>query len=170
MLAMKHLVISSLLLALLTVAGCGFQLRGAANLPYDTLHIAAASTSTFATQMRRAVTSGSQTKVVNNPRDAQATLHVLGEAREKSILSLSGGGRVREYQLRYRVSYRVADKDNKELRAPTQILLHRDFSFNDTDTLSKESEEALLYRDMQTDAVNQLLRQLQTARATAATL
>jgi len=164
MLAMRNFFIGALLLVL---AGCGFQLRGAANLPYDTLHVAAAPTSTFATQLRRAVTSGSQTKVVNNPKDAQATLHVLGEAREKSILSLSAGGRVREYQLRYRVQYRVADKDNKELRAPTTILLHRDFSFNDTDTLSKESEEALLYRDMQTDAVNQLLRQLQATRAAA---
>ena len=165
--AMRTLLISTLLLTLFTVAGCGFQLRGAANLPYDTLHVAAAPSSTFATQLRRAVTSGSQTKVVDNPKEAQATLHVLGEAREKSILSLSGGGRVREYQLRYRVQYRVADKDNKELRAPTTILLHRDFSFNDTDTLSKEAEEALLYRDMQTDAVNQMLRQLQATRAAA---
>lgn len=164
---MKHLITSALLLALFTVAGCGFQLRGTANLPYDTLHVAAAPTSTFATQMRRAVASGSQTKVVDNPKDAQATLQVLAEAREKSILSLSGGGRVREYQLRYRVQYRVIDKDNKELRAPTTILLHRDFSFNDTDTLPKESEEARLYRDMQTDAVSQLLRQLQATRAAA---
>lgn len=161
---MKHVVISVILL---TLAGCGFQLRGAANLPYETLHVAAAPTSTFATQLRRAVTSGSQTKVVDNPKDANATLHVLSELREKTILSLSAGGRVREYQLIYRVSYRVADKDNKELRAPTQIRLHRDFSFNDQDTLSKESEEALLYRDMQTDAVNQLMRQLQATRAAA---
>ena len=77
---------------------------------------------------------------------------------------------MREFQLIYHVSYRVADKDNKELRAPTQIRLHRDFTFNDQDTLSKESEEALLYRDMQTDAVNQLMRQLQATRATAASL
>jgi len=154
----------------LTLAGCGFQLRGAANLPYETLHVAAAPTSTFATQLRRAVRSGSQTRVVGNAKEAQATLYVLDESREKTILSLSGGGRVREFQLTYRVQYRVADKDNKELRAPTQIRLHRDLSFNDTDTLSKESEEALLYRDMQTDAVNQLLRQLQATRATAASL
>ncbi len=152
---------------LFTLAGCGFQLRGAANLPYETLYVAAAPTSTFATQLRRAVASNSQTKIVDDPKEAQATLHVLSELREKAILSLSGGGRVREFQLRYRVSYRVADKDNKELRAPTQIYLHRDFSFNDQDTLSKESEEALLYRDMQTDAVNQLLRQLQATRAAA---
>ncbi len=157
----------TLLALALLLSSCGFQLRGAANLPYDTLHVAAAPTSTFATQFRRAVTTGSQTKVVDNPKDAQATLHVIGEAREKSILSLSGGGRVREYQLRYRVQYRVADRDNKELRAPTTIVLHRDFSFNDNDTLSKESEEALLYRDMQTDAVQQLLRQLQAVRPTA---
>ena len=163
-------MITPLLLALCVVAGCGFQLRGAANLPYETLHVAAAPTSTFATQLRRAVTSGSQTKVVDNPKEAHATLHVLAEAREKTILSLSGGGRVREFQFIYRVQYRLADKDNKELRAPTQIRLHRDFSFNDTDTLSKESEEALLYRDMQTDAVNQLMRQLQATRATAASL
>jgi len=157
-------MISTLLLAL---PGCGFHLRGAAVLPYETLHVSAAPTSIFATQLRRAVTSGSQTKVVDNPKEAQATLFVLSELRQKAILSLSGGGRVREFQLIYLVSYRVADKDNKELRAPTQIRLHRDFSFNDQDTLSKESEEALLYRDMQTDAVNQLLRQLQTTRAAA---
>jgi LPS-assembly lipoprotein len=164
MFAMRHLVIS---IWLLVLAGCGFQLRGAANLPYETLHVSAAPTSIFATQLRRAVASGSQTKVVDNPKEAQATLFVLEELREKVILSLSGGGRVREFQLRYRVSYRVADKDNKELRATTQILLRRDFSFNDQDTLSKESEEALLYRDMQTDAVNQLMRQLQATRAAA---
>jgi LPS-assembly lipoprotein len=164
MLAMKRFIISVILL---TLAGCGFQLRGAANLPYETLHIAAPPTSIFATQLRRAVASGSQTKVVDNPKDAQATLFVLSELREKAILSLSGGGRVREFQLIYRMSYRVADKDNKELRATTQIRLQRDFSFNDQDTLSKESEEALLYRDMQTDAVNQLMRQLQATRAAA---
>ena len=170
MFAMRHFSIATLLLTLFTVAGCGFQLRGAANLPYETLYVSAANTSAFATQLRRAVTSGSQTRVVDNPKEAQATLFVLSEQRQKAILSLSGGGRVREFQLIYLVSYRVADKDNKELRAPTQIRLHRDFSFNDSDTLSKESEEALLYRDMQTDAVNQLMRQLQATRATAASL
>lgn len=146
------------------LAACGFQLRGASEFPFETLYVAAAPTSTFATQLRRAVTAGSQTKIVDNPKEAQATLFLLNELREKVILSLSAGGRVREYQLRYRVSYRVADKDNKEMRTATEILLHRDFSFNDTDTLSKESEEALLFRDMQTDAVQQLMRQLQATK------
>jgi LPS-assembly lipoprotein len=147
------------------LAGCGFQLRGAANLPYDTLHVAAPKTSAFAVEFRRALGTGSKTRVVDDPKAAQATLQLINETREKVILSLSGGGRVREYQLRYRMAYRLVDKDNKELRPSTQIALQRDLSYNDTDTLSKESEEALLYRDMQSDAVSQLLRQLQTVRA-----
>ena len=156
---------ATLMLALLT--SCGFQLRGAASLPFDTLYIQAAPSSLFGNQLRRTITNGSQTKVVNNPKEAQATLQLLAEAREKTILSLSAGGRVREYQLRYRVSYRVVDRENRETVAPTEIALKRDFSFNDTDTLSKESEEALLFRDMQNDAVNQLMRQLQAARPAA---
>ena len=161
----------NLLLAALALLlnACGFQLRGTANLPYETLHVAAPNTSAVANEIRRSIAASSQTRVIDNPKEAPATRHLLGETREKFILSLSGGGRVREFQLRYRMTYRLMDKDNKELRPTTQILLHRDLSYNDADTLSKESEEALLYRDMQTDAVNQLLRQLQaTPQNTAA--
>ena len=170
-----HAMMRNLLLAALAtltaalLSACGFQLRGTANLPYDTLYVAAPYTSSFVNEFRRAVVSGSRTRVVDNPQAAHATLHVVAETREKLILSLSGGGRVREFQLRYRVTYRLVAQNNKELRPATQILLHRDLSYNDSDTLSKESEEALLYRDMQTDAVSQLLRQLQTApQSTAA--
>ena len=162
------LMMRNLLMAVATavlLSACGFQLRGAANLPYDTLHVATPKTSAFAVEFRRAITTGSQTRLVDNPKEAQATLQLINETREKVILSLSGGGRVREYQLRYRIVYRLVNKDNQQLRPATQIALQRDISYNDTDTLAKESEEALLYRDMQSDAVSQLLRQLQTTRA-----
>jgi LPS-assembly lipoprotein len=146
----------------LLLGACGFQLRGAANLPYETLHVAAPNSSSLAIELKRVLRAGSRTRLVDTPKEAQATLLLINEAREKVILSLSGGGRVREFQLRYRMAYRVVDKDNRELRPATQIALQRDISYNDTDTLAKESEEALLYRDMQSDAVAQVLRQLQT--------
>jgi LPS-assembly lipoprotein len=162
--AMPRLLVT-LAATLALLSGCGFHLRGTASLPYETLHVAAPKSSAFAIELRRAVKAGTKTRIVDEPKEAQATLQLVGEAREKIILSLSGGGRVREYQLRYRMVYRLVDPDNKELRPATQIALHRDLSYNDADTLSKESEEALLYRDMQSDAVNQLLRHLQAARA-----
>lgn len=156
----------ALCVATLTLlAACGFHLRGTANLPFETLHVAAAKTSAFAIEFRRSVNAVTKTRIVDDPKAAQATLQLVNEAREKVIVSLSGGGRVREFQLRYRMVYRLVDKSGKELRPATQIALHRDVSYNDADTLSKESEEALLFRDMQSDAVNQLLRQLQAVRA-----
>jgi len=152
------------LLCALLLAGCGFQLRGAATLPYESLYVQAPVGSQFAVQFRRLITAGGGTRVVDNPKDAAATLILVNELREKSILSLSGAGRVSEYQLRYRMSYRLIDKGAAETIPMTEIVLTRDFSFSDTETLSKASAEALLFRDMQNDAVQQLVRRLQIAR------
>ncbi len=148
----------------LLLAGCGFQLRGTAQLPFETLHVQSPTGSQFAAQVRRIVAAGSRTKIVDSAKEAEATLIVINELREKSILSLSGAGRVREFQLRYRVSYRMLDNKAVETIPTTEIALTRDFSFNDQDTLSKESEENLLFRDMQNDAVQQLVRRLQVAK------
>ena len=152
------------LLFTLILAGCGFQLRGAANLPFDTLYVQAPVGSQFGTQLKRLVTAGSNTRIVDTAKGADATLVLVNELREKNILSLSGGGRVREYQLRYRMSYRLIDKNAVEILPTSEILLVRDLSYSDSDTLSKEAEEALLFRDMQSDAVQQLLRRLRVAK------
>jgi LPS-assembly lipoprotein len=153
-----------LLLCTLLLASCGFQLRSAANLPFETLYVQAPTGSQFANQFRRVVAAGSATRMVDDPKSAEATLVLVQELREKNILSLSSTGRVREFQLRYRMSYRLLDKNAVETLPVSEIVLTREFSFNDQDTLSKESEEALLFRDMQTDAVQQLVRRLQAAK------
>ena len=156
-----------LLAAVVLLSGCGFHLRGAADLPFKSLYVQAPPTSLFGTQLKRVIVSSSQTEVVEEPKGAEAILQVLDERREKEILSLSGAGRVREFQLRYRVRYRVVDQKQRELVPTSEIVLRRDFSFNDQEALSKESEEALLFRDMQTDAVQQLLRRLQATKLAA---
>ena len=157
-----------LVAASLTLAACGFQLRGTASLPFDTVYVQAPPTSQFAIQLKRVIASGSKTRVVERAADAQVLLHVQNEQREKQVLSLSGGGRVREYLLRYRISYRLTDgKGAQEYVGASEIVLQRDFSYNDAEALAKEAEEALLYRDMQNDAVQQLVRRLQAARLAA---
>ncbi len=153
-----------ILAAALLLSGCGFHLRGPADLPFDTLFVQAPPTSQFATQLKRAVSAGSQTRITDTQKAAAATLHILAEAREKEILSLSTGGRVSEFRLRYRVSFRLLDSKNIDLIPSSQIVLHRDFAFNDQQVLAKEAEEALLFRDMQSDAVHQLVRRLQAAK------
>jgi LPS-assembly lipoprotein len=157
-----------LVAASLLLAACGFQLRGAASLPFDTVYVQAPPTSQFAIHLKRVIASGSKARVVERPADAQVLLHVQSEQREKQVLSLSGGGRVREYLLRYRVTYRLTDnKSAQEYVGASEIVLQRDLSYNDSEALAKEAEEALLYRDMQNDAVQQLVRRLQAAKLTA---
>lgn len=152
------------LLFTLLLASCGFQLRGAANLPFDTLYVQAPASSQFANQFRRMVTSGSTTRVIDNAKSAEATFVLVSERREKTILSLSSTGRVSEYQLRYLLSYRVIDRNSIEIIPVTEIALKRDLSYSDAELLSKEAEDALLYRDMQNDALQQLLRRLQLTK------
>ncbi len=142
---------------------CGFQLRGEAKLPFDTMYVAGSPV--FSNQIARAIRAGSTTRVVADKKDAEVTLQITNELNERVILSLSGTtGRVREVQLRYRISYRVTDRENRELLPTTEVQLKRDLSYNDTDVLGKEQEEQLLYRDMRNDAVQQVVRRLQVAR------
>jgi LPS-assembly lipoprotein len=80
--------------------------------------------------------------------------------REKNIVGMTSTGQVREFQLLLRVKFRVRTLQGVELIAPTEVVLQRDISFNETAVLAKESEEILLYRDMQSDLVQQLLRRV----------
>jgi len=150
------------------LSSCGFQLRGSATLPFNTLYVEAPRSSLFATQLRRVIGSGSATRITNTSAEADATIQVIAELREKEVLSLSAGGRVREYQLRYRVRYVVLDREKKAIVEPSEIILRRDYSFNDQNQLPGEGEEVLLFRDMQIDAVQQVLRRLQAATRVAA--
>ncbi len=155
-----------LLIFIMLLAACGFQLRSEANLPFNTLYVQAPAGSQFANQFRRVVSSGSSTRIIDNAKGAEATLILVSERREKNILSLSGTGRVSEYQLRYIMSYRVIDVNAVEIIPVTEIALRRDLSYSDAELLSKEAEDALLFRDMQNDAVQQLLRRLQLTKLT----
>ncbi len=145
------------------LAGCGFQLRGAARLPFSSLHVQLSPGTLLGQEIRRALRA-SDVRIEETPATAEATLIILSELREKQILSLGGQGRVREFQLRYRLAYQVTGPKASIIAPPSEIVLKRDISFNDNEALAKESEEALLYRDMQTDAVQQLLRRLQAIK------
>jgi LPS-assembly lipoprotein len=153
-----------LLAAALLLAACGFQLRGTATLPFNSLYVQAAPTSLLATQLKRTVLVGTGTRIAERPEQAEVILQITNELQEKQILSLSGGGRVSEFELRYRVSYRLTDAKNREHIPANEIVLRRDFSYTDDQALAKQSEEALLFRDMRDDAVSQLVRRLQAAK------
>jgi LPS-assembly lipoprotein len=146
------------------LAGCGFQLRGTAELPFKTLYMPPATTPGIALDLKRNIQAGTHTTVVDDPKKADAVLEFSQELRDRLILSLAATGRVREYQLRYSVGFRVHDGKGGEFVPSSTVQLTRDITFNDSDVLSKQTEEQLLYRDMQFDMVQLIMRRLAAAQ------
>ncbi|HKC45519.1 MAG TPA: LPS assembly lipoprotein LptE [Burkholderiales bacterium] len=145
-----------------TLAACGFKLRGQQTFPFETINVP--SQTPLGVQLQRNIAAASErTKVVPSPTDAEAVLSVLTEQQEKVILSLNSQGQVREYQLRYRVVFRVSNPKGGDFIAPTAMLLTRDITFNNA-VLAKEAEEAQLYQEMRSDMVQQIMRRLAAAK------
>ena len=145
------------------LAGCGFRLRGTADVPFETLYLPGA-TSGIALDLKRYIQAGTNARVVDAPAKADAIMQFTEETRQKEVLSLTGTGKVREFQLRYRVGFRVHDGKGVDYVPQSTIQLLRDVTFNDTEILAKEQEEQLLFRDMQTDMVQQIQRRLAAAK------
>lgn len=152
----------------LVVAACGFHLRGSADLPFATLNIALPQSSELRAELARTIASSSKTRVVDDAKDAQAVLSVLGDTQSKKILSLNSAGRVREYELVRTFVFQVNDAAGQNIVPRSQIVMRRDITFNDDQVLSKEAEEVLLWRDIQNDLLQQLLRRLAAAKPQSA--
>ena len=146
----------------LILSGCGFKLRGSgtqADLPFRTIHVTLPESSSLGTELRRNIAAGATT-IASDPKADEAVIEVLSESKDKEVLSLNSQGRVREYTLYYRVAFRVKAGKGAELLPATQIVIKRVLNFNEAQVLAKEMEEASLYRDMQTDMVQQVLRRI----------
>ncbi len=144
-------------LTTLLLSGCGFHMRGAPDLPFKSIYLDLPDTSTLYTELSRNLRSGG-TIIVTDPKEAEAALTVLADEREKKILTLNTFGRVREYALYQNFRFVVKDKENVILVPPTDITLKREITYNEQQELSKQAEEVLIYREMQSDLVQRILR------------
>lgn len=151
-------------LALAGLAGCGFRLRGVPEFAFRSLYIAAPPGSPLARELRRTLEgAGGKLVVLSEPAQqpqAEAIFDLLSEQHERSVVGLTASGQVRELQLRLRIQFKLRTPAGAELIPETELLQQRDISYSETIALAKEAEEALLYRTMQTDLVQQLLRRL----------
>jgi LPS-assembly lipoprotein len=152
------------------LSGCGFRMRGADgsyNMPFHSIYIGLPDTSPLGAQIKRNLRSTDQVVIAGNAAEADAQLIVVSEQQGRQILSLNSLGRAREYLLTYTMTFTVRDRKGAELLPPTPISLRRNLAFDETQVLAKEAEAALLYRDMQADAVQQILRQLSALKPAA---
>ena len=141
------------------LSACGFQLRGEYALPFASVFVSTPGASIVATEIKREL-ANIPTKLMANANGADAQLSILEDRRDRHILTLSAAGRVREYELKVRVTYQLIDSKGSVLIPTSEIQLSRILSYDDSRIIAKQQEEALLYQDMERDAVGQILRRM----------
>ena len=154
------------LLASLALAGCGFKLRSSQAFAFQTAAVTPENTGGVAGELTRYLGDAIRPVAPGAGGEApQVIVDILQELREKTVVGVNASGQVREFQLRIKVKFRLRTPQGVELIAPAEITQQRDISFSESAVLAKEAEEALLYRDMQSDIVQQLLRRIAAVKS-----
>ena len=149
------------------LAGCGFRLRSSGDFAFRSLYPNVSATSPLGTELRRNLLGTGQLRLIDDPQQiaqADVVLDLLGESRERVVVGLNASGQVRELQLRLTVRFRLRSPAGLAWIESLELQQQRDLSFTETAALSKEIEEAMIFRDMQTDLVQQIMRRLAAVR------
>ncbi len=161
--ARRRTLLLAAMAAPLSLAACGFKLREAPNFAFTSIFVRMPENSTLGNELRRNLVGSRKLEVITDParfEQAQVILEPSIDRREKVVVGLTSSGQVREFQLRLRFSFKLRTPQGRELIPEVEILQQRDISFNESAVLAKEAEEQLLYRNMQSDIVQQIMRRL----------
>ena len=155
----------------LLLSACGFHLRGqeSAQLPASlaTLHISAATYAPLTVELRNALKGQAGIRLVEGLDASAATLILGGEQIQSQVQAIDIAGKVSVYLLNYSVTFSLNGADGK-VRLPAQtIKLQREYTFDKLSVLAKEREDEFLRQEMRRDAVQQILRRLASAPASA---
>lgn len=156
-------------LALSLVAGCGFQLQGAAGLPdgVRTVYLSVPDDlSPVAVELRRGLQSAGAATAAT-PGEADAVLRVLEDRTGRRVLAVSARNTPTEFEIYYVLEYRIDRAGRPE--SPSQRLeLTRNFSFDESLLLAKDREEQILREALARDLAGLVLRRLESLPAAAA--
>jgi LPS-assembly lipoprotein len=164
--ALARLLAGILLAGML--AACGFHLRGDVTYAFASLYVNAPAAPQFGLELKRLLENGGAARIADTAGDAQVLLEIAAVSDDKSVLSLSSGGRVREYLLIKHVRFGVRDAAGRDWLPASEVTVRRSYTFNESEVLAREAQEQRLLKDMQTDAVQQIVRRLQAAKKPAA--
>ncbi len=151
----------------LGLAACGFELRGSTNLPFKTFYIGVADTSPIAVALKRSIRGNGPTRLVTDPTQAEAKLEILHESSSVDIPTLNSLGQAVEYDLYYRVQFRVTGPNGRVFIPPSGLTLQRFILSNNNAVLAENYQIVAMVSDMQADAAQQILRRIEAIKPDA---
>ncbi len=145
--------------AALLLAGCGFSRRQTPKLGFASIALVGfAPRSPMAAELTRVLRE--QVQLLPAPDRAAVVLEALVDLREKSIVASTAAAQVREVQLRLKFHFSARTPGGRLLIPGAELMVARDLSTTESAALAKAHEEAELFREMQADVVQQVLRRL----------
>jgi LPS-assembly lipoprotein len=152
---------SLVVLMALAAAGCGFQLKGAVELPSDVQAVYVATSdqlSPFSIALERALRASGGREVADSD-SAGAVIRVLQDRTGRRVLSVNARNTPQEYQVYYVIGYTI-ERGGKQVVEPQEIELTRSYSFTESDLLAKEREETILRDAIARDLADLVVRRL----------
>lgn len=149
-----------IVVCLMLLSACGFQLRGVTELPkiYDRVYLVDKGYSDIAIPLAQALkSSGSQ--IVAQTASSTAVVSLLSRGIQRRALNV-GGKEIREYELQLNVTFAVQNHKGKQLADPQTITVLRTYRNDPNDVLGKENEEQIIRDEMNRMAVDRILRRL----------
>ena len=147
---------------LLIVVSCGFHLRGMTNLSFKTISIEGKELS-FSNNFKK-ILKTNNIGIIPPTENPDLSLELLSEESEKRILSLSGQGLVREFEIFYRIRYRSKTSGSEIWSQENVLEIRRDFTYSDSNLIGKEEEEKQLNENMRSEVITNLLNQIQLTK------
>ncbi|MFO7762125.1 MAG: LPS assembly lipoprotein LptE [Wenzhouxiangellaceae bacterium] len=147
----------------LVLTGCGFQLRGTANLPEEmatTWVQVEDPTSAFARELELRL-RGNGVELAESPGEGVAELHILRERITRRALTISEDARVREFELVFDLRFRLVGPSGDSLLGPESLRMRRDFQFDEQEILGAATEEEMSREELRRSMAAALIRRLE---------
>lgn len=166
---LRHVASAGALVALAgALGGCGFAMRQAPNFGFTSLYVTRSADSPVSKALQRELAASGIEVASGDPAPGTAgavVLRVITDRRERAVVGQTTSGQVRELELRYRFRYSLSTPTGKRLIDDNELLLERDISFSETGALAKAAEEQLMFKDMESDVVQQVMRRLAVVKS-----
>lgn len=145
----------------LALEGCGFRLRGSQQIAISLPAVFVQSSGTTIESKLKSALKNAGVVIAKNQESAGVLLRLYNEKRNRRVLSVSTTGKVQEYELHYTIHFEVLNSAARLIYGPEVINIIGDYSFAETDVLSKDTEQQTLYQDMRSDATREIIRRIQ---------
>jgi len=139
---------------------CGFKLRGSVSIPYKSIVIAGNPSPLLRSDLEMMILTGSDSRVVNNSKDADLILEIISEVSSREILAYSSTGQISAYRLNSRVAFMATDQNGVDVVPESEIYVTRDMDFSVSTVLATDVQQQQFTNEMRSNLALQILRRI----------